>query len=789
MKHFIPAFFLQNKNKYAALFLMALVVAVFSFPELNFSYDSGIDPSLKWLYNHLFSEGLTMGRGIIFPHGPLAFFMYPLAQNFLLVASITAVLQMVFVFQLFPLIGGEKKSDWLLTAALAWLVFSLSNFNQLVISNVTIAYLLFLKNGKPVNKYIGLLLTAFAFYVKVWLAIITGTLTFSLLVIVFFRNKNYRQLVIDAGVLLVLVYLFWIAIYGSLSGFVDHCIGMFYLAGDNSAAAAYHPRNNWLLAAPFLLLTLVLPFVQKTKDGKTFGLLFILSFFAAWKYGMAREDYSHVQVYLFFLLVSMILFVVYNRKKFVLNISLIVATAVLFALNMKNVENPQPLSFHYSGIGNFTKFIFSYSEIKETSEQQNLKNIESNRLPEAIRETIAGATVDIYPWDYTIVAANQLNWKARPVIQSYAAYTSWLDGKNAKHFSGAEAPEYFIFDLNKVTFDVNGGKLESIDNRYLLNDEPQTIIEIIRNYNRVYSDENFLVFQKRAHPLEIYLTETVAQQAKWHEWIAVPDSSTGFTRLKLHLNKSFSGKLKSMFYKDELYYVYYKTDDGQTFKYRIVPKNAVDGIWVAPFYTSAGNDSPSAKISEIMVVCSDKNRVQNPFLLQWQYFDTDGATIDHFFGKDSICRPQLYLSENFGFGEENANWKGYNAKKVVHYSYYKQKAYRVDPEIFSPSFSFNTDSLSALPARITVDCWLKTYRGASANLVIETEKVPGEKKWHGIEINRQIVNINELNHISNFLDLNEPGTQVSVYIWNNGKKSVMVYGLGVKVTEKQCGLH
>jgi hypothetical protein len=764
---------------------MALAVAVFSFPKPDFIYDIGIDPPLKWLYNHLFSESLRLGRGIIFPHGPLAFFMYPLAPNFLLATSVTIVLQVVFVFQLFSLIGGNNKWRWLLTAVLAWIVFSLSNFNQLVISNVSMAYLLFLKDDKPANKYWGLLLAAFAFYVKAWVAIITGTLSFSLLAICFFRNKNYKQILIDLVVLLASMYVLWIVMYGSFPGFIDYCVGMFHLAGDNSAAAAYHPRNNWLLAAPFLLGTAILPFFQKNKEGKTFGLLFILSFFAAWKYGMAREDHFHVRTYLFFLLVSMILFVVYNRGKLLLNILLIVVPAVLFILNMKNVENPQPLSFHYSGIGNFIKVVSSYSEMRASGEKQNLKNIESNRLPDEIRTKIANATTDIYPWDYTIVAANKLNWKARPVIQSYAAYTSWLDGKNAKHFSSNEAPEYFIFDLNKITYDVNGNKLESIDNRYLLNDEPRTMLEIIRNYERVYSDKNFLIFRKRTGAFKIHSKETKLQTAKWHEWIAVPDSAAIFTRLKLQLKKSFTGRLKSMLYKDELYYMYYKTQDGQTFKYRIVPQNAADGIWVAPFYTSAGDDAPPAKISEIMLVCSGKEMVRNPFLLQWQYFDTDETTMNNFFGKDSAQAPQIYLAERFGFGAENTNWKGYNAKKVVNYSYYKQKAYRVDPEIFSPSFSFNTDSLPGLPARVTVDCWIKSYRGATANLVIETQNAAGQKNWHGMEINRQIINQDGINHISNYMDLTEPGTNISVYIWNNGKKSVMVYGLDVKVREKK----
>jgi len=783
MKNLIPESVFRDKNKYAGLFFMALVIAIFSFPEVDLGYDIGIDPPLKWLYNYLFATGLSAGKSIIFPHGPLAFFMYPLAENFMLAVLVTFILQVVFVFQLFSLVGGDKKYRWLLTAVLSWFIFSISNFNQLVISNVSVACLLFLKNGKLSYKYWGILLTAFAFYVKAWVAIITGTLTVSMLVISFIRNKNYKQLLLDLAVLLGTMYLLWIVMYGSLSGFFGYCTGMFHLAGDNSAAAAYHPDNNWWLVVPLVLVAFVLPFIKRTRDSKTFGFLFLLSFLAAWKYGMAREDYFHVRTYLFFLVVSMALFVVYKRKDWLLNSSVVVAAAVLFILNMKNAENPQPFTFHYAGISNFVKFATSYADIKKASEEQNLKNIESNRLPVAVREKIGQATVDVYPWDYTIIAANQLNWKVRPVIQSYAAYTSWLDGKDARHFAGAEAPEYFIFDLNKVTFDLNGDKLESIDNRYLLNDEPQTMLQLLKNYRRVYSDKNFLVFRRTKRPEDIHPSDTKVQTGKWFEWITVPDSATAFTRLKLQMKNSFFGRLKSMLYKDELYYAYYKTKEGRTLKYRIVPKNAVDGIWISPFFTSAGDDSPSEKISEIMLACSDKNMVQNPFCFQWEYFDTDEAAMNDFFGKDSIREPKVYLTEGFDFNGNNTAWKGYNPQKVMNFSYYKQKAYHVDPQIFSPSFTFNTDSLPGLPARIMAGCWLKTFSGATANLVIETENAAGQKSWNGIEINRQTVNPAEQNYIYNFLDLKEPATRVSVYIWNNGKKSLMVYGLDVKVEE------
>lgn len=785
MKDLTAGILSRRNNKYIGLFFMALIISLFSFPELSFEYSIGIDPPLKWLFNHLFFERIIIGRDMIFPHGPLAFFMYPLANNFILSAIVTLILQVTFVFLLFQLIGKEKWQYWLLTAVLSWFFFSLSNFNQFLISNVSVAYLLFLKNERPFSKYWGFVLTAFAFFVKAYVAIIIGSLTFSFLVLVFFQKKNYKRTIIDLGIIILAMLLFWILIYRQLNGFVNYGIGMIHLAGDNSAGAAFHPNNNWALIFPFLFVVWGLPFLQKTHEGKMFGFLFLLSFFAAWKYGMAREDYYHVRTYFYFVVISMVLFLIYNRKKRIVNTFILLSATVLFAVNMKNVENPQALTINYSGIGNFVEFISSFSELKEKSEIQNQKNIAGNRLPEIARNLIGDASVDIYPWDYTIVAANQLNWKPRPVIQSYAAYTSWLDKKNADYFDSNDAPEFFIVGLDNSTTDLNGGKLESIDNRYLLNDEPQTLLKLIRNYDRIYYNDKFLVYRKHKQELEVHSAITKTQSARWNNWITVSDTSSQFTRIKLQLNRNFKGTIKSLLYKDELYYMYFKTSDGGILQYRIVPQNAVDGIWISPFYTSAGDHSPSKKITAIMVSCSDRNMVKNPFLYEWEYFDTDSTILNNFFGKDSMNVPEIFIHEIFNLESDNPNWNGFNSANILNNSIDHQKYYPVEPESFSPSLTINTENLPHRPMRITVDSWVKTVKNAHSNLVIETENAAGEKNWHGIEINRQIIDQKEMSHVFSYLDWDLPVTKVNVYIWNNGKKLVRINSMDVKIIDNQ----
>lgn len=634
MKNIILPLKILFNGKHISIVILALVAAVFSFPEMGLDYGPGVDRSLKWLFNHLFSEGYPQGSNFIFPHGPLAFFMYPTADNFLLAVAVILILQVAFVFQIYTLTGKDKWTNVLIALVLSWFIFSLSNFNQLILSNIAVGYLNYLTNERPAHKYWTFLLAAFVFYVKAYAAILAGAMTVSFLVIVFFRNRDIRKTVTDAVVLLGMMLLFWVLMFHQITGFIDYCIGMIHLAGDNSAAAALYPKNNWMLLVPFLMIIMAIPFVQKTREAYLFGFLFLFSFFAAWKYGMARQDFHHVRIYLYFIIISMLFFLFYSSKKLLLNLSVIVLAFVLFALNMKNLDAPQPLTINYAGIVNFKEFLTSYSEIKAEKEKQNLEKIAINRLPQKARDLIGDATVDIYPYDFTILAANHLNWKPRPVIQSYISYTSWLDKKNADHFKSGEGARYFIFRLNPSAQDQNGGKLESIDSRYLLNDEPQTFLELMRNYQLVFKDKDFMVYQKRPQRMDIGSILTKASVGKWDQWIAVPDSGGYLTRIKLHFDRSFTGDVKSLLYKDENYHMELKTVDGATFRYRIVPQNAEDGLWISPFLTSAGDSVPPKIITEVLFNCSDTRMVKNFLSYEWEYFDAEKKVVDDFFGKD-----------------------------------------------------------------------------------------------------------------------------------------------------------
>jgi hypothetical protein len=67
-----------------------------------------------------FEKGFSVGKDIVFPHGPLAFLMYPLAQNILIATLATALLKIFLVFNIYQVLENKGNYRWLIAFMLAY---------------------------------------------------------------------------------------------------------------------------------------------------------------------------------------------------------------------------------------------------------------------------------------------------------------------------------------------------------------------------------------------------------------------------------------------------------------------------------------------------------------------------------------------------------------------------------------------------------------------------------------------------------------------------------------------
>jgi len=780
------------------LFLATLVI-ILCFPELDLTFTSGIDPSLAWLYNHLFETGLAAGKNIIFPHGPLAFFMYPLYNNIETALLVDTILKIQFFINIFLLVRAGGKNRWLEGFLLCIAMAVILNFNLLLIGVLFSSYLLYLRDPKTYFLAIAFIINAFALYVKVYVAIVTSVITFSFLVYSYVNYKNLKVILLLFGSIVIITLLFWIVITGNITGIVHYFYGMFQLLQDNSSAAAYYPDNNWWLLAAFLIVIVFVPLVPRSKKGLIFTSITFLAVFAAWKHGMAREDIYHTRNFFFFIFMIYTLYMIFNRKYIIRNILLITLALIAFEINIASLYGYTGKTCKLPGITNFTGFVQNRRELKEKARQLSLRNIQYKVLPDTVMNLIKDGYVDIYPWEYTYLAANNLNWTPRPVVQSYAAYTSWLDRQNALHFDSQKAPEFIIWELNKETKDINDGRLESIDNRYLLNDEPNTMYTMFKNYSIIYKSQDLLLFKKSNRIRLGVKTDIKSGTVTWNEWVEVPEKHNAIIRAKIDSKENLFGRLKSILYKGEECYLYYKLENDEIIKYKIIPKNARDGVWINPLILHPETEFNEPQVVSIQFRSSNRKLMMDKISITWeeipQVLNTDSSSGEELleniaqmlFNKTLTERDSLTFELSI---DSSLEFWQFQCKNESVFGKYDTIVIPVGE--YSPVFGFDFNSLGCDAGReiqILYSAWIKAPRNGKSAIVFSINNNDQTYQWDPVYINCFIINEKEMNYIygerTYFLQEFPYSSYLKLYILNSDKTDLLCNDIKVKIIIKE----
>lgn len=772
--------------------LLGIAIAIFTFPSISLTYSIGIDAPMMWISSFFFDTQWVVAKDVIFPHGPLAFLVYPTSSNIEYTIWAEALLKIILTIQIVRLIDEKNAYKWLLSFFAAYAIVLLSNFIFLVIFSILLCYCNYFNTTQKKDKYIAFVLTGFAFYIKSYVGIISCIISGSFLLYYLVNTKKYRSFFIDATFLLTFILGLWVGMYGTPSGFFRYCFGLFNLAQDNSSAAAYYPTNNWEYLVPFLVFTFAYPFIYKTPKSLFFAAITTLSLFAAWKHGMAREDVYHIRGTFSYALITFLIFYLFNQKQ---QLSFLIfggAALSLFYLNMQNAYAYQNRAYVlFDGISNFTEYFQDLEAIKERSRKASEQNIKSNRLPEKVVQAIGNSTVDVYPWDYTIIPANGFNFQPRPILQSYAAYTSWLDLQDAVHFESSKAPEYLIWDLNKITDGFDHGTMSSLDYRHLLNDEPQTMLSLMKRYELWYKDANYLVYKQRAFPLKTASSIIKTNTTTWSEWTTTPPNVAGLLRAKLSFNKSVLQGLKSFFYKDEQFFVYLKFADQSIQKYRIVPKNAVDGLWINPFVIDPRHPYKQKEVVAIAFDASNKKILTNQLEITWEAIDfvNEPNCPNLFFGKNKRPYPTLVASTQGFENTTDTVWTASAAHLITSEEVFQgKKALRIEPQTYSSAFKIALDStFVGQKLQITSSCWIKGGNVETAKRISLVCSVINKEKesvlWKNQTLDRHIVDAltwNGMNQTVNY-HAERKGEKLAVYVWNNSKAAVFVDDIQVTV--------
>lgn len=187
-----------------------------------------------------------------------------------------------------------------------------------------------------------------------------------------------------------------------------------------------------------------------------------------------------------------------------------------------------------------------------------------------LRETVGARTVDLLPYEISIVHALGLAWRPRPVVQSYQAFDGFLDGLNRARYEAPDAPELLLFTLG------------SVDDRYAFFDESLTKRAMRTHYGVAGTRAGFLLLERRERPLALDERPLASGTLRLGEPLAIPAGDAPRV-LTLRARYSLLGRLRRLFLRPPELRVTFELDSGPTRSFRAVVPILATGVVIDPY--------------------------------------------------------------------------------------------------------------------------------------------------------------------------------------------------------------
>ncbi|MBG0858195.1 MAG: hypothetical protein IQL11_01745 [Bacteroidales bacterium] len=581
------------------IIVTAIVIFLFTFPEFGPDFGAGLDNSYAWAFNYLFAGDYGRLVELIYPFGPLGFLKIPLVvgSNFAVGLIFFSILKLLFILSLLHLFtsAGKQEAGFILPALMTLIVSYFCDIDLAVTGLTTILSFSFLRKNNPHLIAGAVIAATLGLFIKSSIGIISFTVVIGSLVIHYLNNRNAKLLFLPVVINLLIFHLLGLLVFRSIGSFYGYLIGVTRLTAGYSTALAVYPENSWTFLGIFILTVISFPFLIKDRESRILYFLMIIPLFMIWKHAMSREDITHSRVMLYFLFFFWGILAGTSKEKSVLLFLVPVISILAFYRNMSNLERYSGYKIEISGINHFYNAVIGYREMFQRCKEISEANISQNRLDSETRTIIGNSTIDFYPWELSYVPANDLNWQPRKTLQS-GSYSRWLDRKSSLSFEQNKGPEFIL--LHYIG-DQYGGRFGSIDGRYLFNEEPLTLYNILRNYSVIKTTDTFVLLAA-ADSARLAMPEISGRQnIGWDEWIDVPDFGRDIGRVRFFSRPDILGKIKLILYKGEAYYIDYQLNNNMVLTYRFNPVNARDGLWINPMYRDSLSADTAARVQKI----------------------------------------------------------------------------------------------------------------------------------------------------------------------------------------------
>lgn len=572
-----------------ARLLATLFVAFALVPEWGLPMSTGIDAGYLWAIDRLVAEGAAPGRAWLFPFGPLAPWLRPMASGAALDVARLFLLGLWAATTVLWARLGARTPLWQYALASLLLVAADLSFEPVPEYRIALLVLFLVTptamGGAATTPFIvagGLL--AVAGFVKLSAALLVLLILFGLLATGGHRLGRgwLARAVIGllAGVVTVALPVA-VGFFGSVGDLLVWARSQVEFAAGYSAAMSLGESGAaaWLAAATLgLTLWAGLALLHRGSELGALLVALVPALFAAGKHGFVRA-LVHPWAFIGLALGIVALSALWARRRIdwlaAGAMTLLVATTATAVVARDGVGPWQGLLRGANPV-NGVERLWEFRSLERRRQQlvrASQELLQPARLDEGMVSSWqrSGYRVALAPWDLSPAAANDLAYAPLGVLQLYSAYTGWLDRHAAETFDSGSSPERLL---------VHG---ESIDRRGLFWEAPRTWSAIARRYRpsgEPTGNARWLALERRGTPLRLdEIARSVYALPPRGVWIDLPPDlrSDEELRIDIRLEPTVVGKLRDALYRTEpLFLEIQRVGGARTQRYRLVPRHLTD---------------------------------------------------------------------------------------------------------------------------------------------------------------------------------------------------------------------
>lgn len=474
----------------------AIATAFLTLPPPVTPASPGLDPSWIWVLNY-FSGTDVFGSGLVFTYGPLGFLIFPQVFGANVAAGLAVNLVFSALFVYLVLLLRRKGAFPALALLLMWILPwpNGMEWKWCMVSIMSCAFAALEADGDIRSRE---RLTLFA------AAALTATLQsfvkFSscvnvvgqqLFIIGIFLLRKKREAV--PGVLAYLISLgisfagFALLLFGSAGSFADWIRGSLEIAsGYNLVMACDKPLPELLGTFAVIAVFAVFVFTVRKKHlfkSLLFWVMFAPFLFCSYKYAVVRQSAVPLLIGIACLAVLLPVAAPELARRALAMSSFFAFSAVAWAAIWCG-ETPR-LGCSASAIADNLRPRTALERAKAAANPA----IESERLPKEWLEKIGTNRVMIAGWDMGPAMSGGLNLVPFPAMQTYSAYTPWLDGKCAERVEREE---------DRIRFILAPADPWTFDSRNIYFDTPRLWDSVKRNFAFAGMNRNHVLLERRA---------------------------------------------------------------------------------------------------------------------------------------------------------------------------------------------------------------------------------------------------------------------------------------------------